>query len=212
MNINALKELNLELLTERQRTAVSMALEGKTQAEIGKTMETSVQNVSSLIKTAIARNARLQANSKKNMDQLKQKISPSLPQNRGTDYSRYKGRDFSVLTPREQEIITLKIDGLTHQQVANKLDIHISSVGVLLQRARQKLDGTYHDGLRLIVNHRQRESRLKNPAREKENRKKTYLKYREKRIADMKKYNKKYYQRHRDEILTRQKEKRLEGK
>lgn len=212
MDINALKGLNLELLTERQRTAVSMVLEGKTQAEIGKTMGTSVQNVSSLIKTAIARNARLQSSSKKGVDQQRQTISSHPLQKRGTDYSRYKGRDFSVLTPREQEIITLKIDGLTHQQVANKLDIHISSVGVLLQRARQKLDGTYHDGLRLIVNHRQRESRLKNPAREKENRKKTYLKYREKRIADMKKYNKKYYQRHRDEILTRQKEKRLEGK
>lgn len=212
MDINALKSLNLELLTDRQRTAVSIALEGKTQAEIAKTMGTSVQNVSSLIKTAIARNARLQSSSKKGVDQQRHKISSHSPQKRGSDYSRYKCSDFSVLTPREREIITLKIDGLTHQQVANKLDIQISSVGVLLQRARQKLDGTYHDGLRLIVNRRQRESRLKNPAREKENRKKTYLRYREKRIADMKEYNKKYYQRHRDEILTRQKEKRLEGK
>lgn len=75
MDINALKSLNLELLTDRQRTAVSMALEGKTQAEIAKTMGTSVQNVSSLIKTAIARNARLQSSSKKGVDQQRHKIS-----------------------------------------------------------------------------------------------------------------------------------------
>lgn len=38
MNTEQLKELNLELLTERQKDAVLMALEGKSQTEIGKLM------------------------------------------------------------------------------------------------------------------------------------------------------------------------------
>ena len=58
MNTEQLKELNLELLTERQKDAVLMALEGKSQTEIGKLMGVTKQNVSALIKKAIERNSR----------------------------------------------------------------------------------------------------------------------------------------------------------
>ena len=61
MNTEQLKELNLELLTERQKDAVLMALEGKSQTEIGKLMGVTKQNVSALIKKAIERNSRRSA-------------------------------------------------------------------------------------------------------------------------------------------------------
>ncbi|MCQ4838072.1 hypothetical protein NE556_23210, partial [[Clostridium] symbiosum] len=78
------------------------------------------------------------------------------------------------------------------------------------QKSRAKLDGTYHDGLRLTINRRRHESVLRDPVCEKENRKRTYRKNRKKRIADMKEYNKKYYQQHREKLLKRQKGKARE--
>lgn len=53
MDIDVLKELNLELLTERQRAVVSMTLDGKTQVEIGKELGCRQATVSRLIQYAI---------------------------------------------------------------------------------------------------------------------------------------------------------------
>ncbi|MCQ4834664.1 LuxR C-terminal-related transcriptional regulator, partial [[Clostridium] symbiosum] len=55
----------------------------------------------------------------------------------------YKDRDLSILSQREKEIMTLKIDGLTYQQIADRLDITSGCVGALIQKSRAKLDGTY---------------------------------------------------------------------
>ena len=288
MDIDVLKELNLELLTERQRAVVSMTLDGKTQVEIGKELGCRQATVSRLIQYAIRRNSRILTSKekplspkktetqKKDENTQKKKInSHSSSTNRynrydygvykdrdlsilsqhekeimtlkidgltyqqiadrlditsgcvgaliqksrakldGTyrynrynryDYGVYKDRDLSILSQREKEIMTLKIDGLTYQQIADRLDITSGCVGALIQKSRAKLDGTYHDGLRLTINRRRHESVLRDPVREKENRKRTYRKNRKKRIADMKEYNKKYYQQHREKLLKRQKE------
>lgn len=132
--------------------------------------------------------------------------SPRATSRRKSRYEGYKDKDLSALSPREKELMTLKIAGLTHQQISDRLDITSGCIGVLLQKARAKLDGTYYDGLRLDINRRRHECILRDPEREKENKKRTYIKNREKIIADMKEYNKKYYQQHREEILKRQKE------
>lgn len=116
-----------------------------------------------------------------------------------------------VLSPREREVISLKVEGLTHRQISDRLGISTNCIGVLLQRARGKLDGTYHDGLRLDINRKRREYVLKNPEKEKESRKKSYRKNREKRIEDMREYNKQYYQKHRIEILHKKKDMRFKS-
>ncbi len=221
MDIDVLKELNLELLTERQRAVVSMTLDGKTQVEIGKELGCRQATVSRLIQYAIRRNSRILTSKekplspkktetqKKDENTQKKKInSHSSSTNRYNryDYGVYKDRDLSILSQHEKEIMTLKIDGLTYQQIADRLDITSGCVGALIQKSRAKLDGTYHDGLRLTINRRRYESVLRDPVREKENRKRTYRKNRKKRIADMKEYNKKYYQQHREKLLKRQKE------
>ena len=103
-----------------------------------------------------------------------------------------------------------KING-SHRQISDRLGISTGCIGVLLQRARGKLDGTYHDGLRLDINRKRREYVLKNPEKEKESRKKSYRKNREKRIEDMREYNKQYYQKHRIEILHKKKEMRFKS-
>lgn len=200
MDINVLKELNLELLTERQRTAVSMALDGKTQTEIGRITGCSPQNISCLIKSAIERNLRIPAS---------MEINSRSPSTGGCDYRAYNDRDLSTLSPREKEILTLKIAGLTYRQISERLGTHINYVCATLRVAREKLDGSYYSGLRLTINRRVYEHRQKHPDKAMESRKKSYLKYREKRIEDIKEYNKNYYRKHREEILKKQKEKRL---
>ena len=211
MNTEQLKELNLELLTERQKDAVLMALEGKSQTEIGKLMGVTKQNVSTLIKKAIERNSRSKTKEcPKHHTEKGRSISPS-PSPMGRNYDDYKVKDFSVLSPREREVISLKVEGLTHRQISDRLGISTGCVGVLLQRARGKLDGTYHDGLRLDINQKRREYVQKNPEKEKESRKKSYRKNREKRIEDMREYNKQYYQKHRIEILHKKKEMRFKS-
>jgi len=214
MNTEQLKELNLELLTERQKDAVLMAMEVKSQTEIGKLMGVTKQNVSALIKKAIERNSHSKTKEcPKHHTGKGRSISPS-PSPRRRNYDNYKIKDFSVLSPREREVISLKVEGLTHRQISDRLGISTGCIGVLLQRARGKLDGTYHDGLRLDINRKRREYVLKNPEKEKESRKKSYRKNREKRIEDMREYNKQYYQKHRIEILHKKKEMRFksEGK
>jgi len=52
---------------------------------------------------------------------------------------------------------------------------------------------------------------LKNPEKEKESREKSYRKNREKRIEDMREYNKQYYRKHRIEILHKKKEMRFKS-
>lgn len=52
MDINALKGFEFRTVYRAAKNCCFNGLKGKTQPEIGKTMGTSVQNVSSLIKTA----------------------------------------------------------------------------------------------------------------------------------------------------------------
>lgn len=208
MDIDTLKELCLERLTEKQKNAVLMVLDGKTQAEIAKITGCSVQNISCLIKAAIERNSRILARGEKRIAPRKKAVRCQTKGRLGRNYGEYKDKDFTSLTPREKEIMTLKIEGLTYQQIADRVGVQSSCVGALLHRARAKLDGTYHDGLRVTINQRAREARKKSPDKVRKNNKMAYLKNREKRIADMREYNKKYYQQHREEILKRQEEKR----
>lgn len=213
MDTKTLKEINLELLTERQKIAVSMALEGKSQTAIGKMMGTSKQNVSVLIKNAMKRNSHIQPKQVNPRSKKKKNGSSYTSSTKGRyNYSDYKNRDFTFLSPREREMILLKIDGLTHRQIADKLCIQTSCVGVLLQRARAKLDGTYHDGLRLTINKGMRDSRQRNPEKTREIRERAYLKNRANLVANMKDYNKQYYREHKEAILKKQKENRLANK
>lgn len=100
-------------------------------------------------------------------------------------------------------MMLLKISGLTYREIANKLGLKSTSgVGVLLQRAKKKMAGTYN---KEEVNSKARARRKKNPEKMKEVNKKQYIKNREKRIEKMRVYNKKYYQEHREEILNKQK-------
>ena len=163
-----IKRVKFRVADRTTKDAVLMALEGKSQTEIGKLMGVTKQNVSALIKKAIERNSRSKTKEcPKHHTGKRRSISPS-PSPRRRNYDDYKIKDFSVLSPREREVISLKVEGLTHRQISDRLGISTNCIGVLLQRARGKLDGTYHDGLRLDINRKRREYVLKNPEKEKE--------------------------------------------
>lgn len=199
MNIESLKKIELDALTERQYIAVKAVIARKSLTEIAKEMNCSKQNVSELIKSAQERYIRIQGKQECASTKIQQ-CSTTIPHNAYEIYANY---DLSVLTPREKEMMLLKISGLSYREIANKLGlISTSGVGVILRRAREKLTGTYN---RDEINKKAQEWRKKNPEKVKEVNKKQYVKNREKRIKDMKQYNKKYYQEHREEILEKQK-------
>ena len=50
-------------------------------------------------------------------------------------------RLFSVLTPREEEVILLRLASLKYREIADRLGISTSSVNTLLTRALRKLQG-----------------------------------------------------------------------
>lgn len=199
MDFKSLKKIDLDVLTDRQRIAVQTILDGKTLTEIAKEMKCSKQNVSALIKSAQDRYIRIQG--KQEHTSIKMKQCPTTI--RHNVYEIYENYDLSELTPREKEMMLLKISGLSYREIANKLGlISTSGVGVILQRAREKLDGTYN---RDEINKKMQEWRKRNPEKVKEVNKKQYIINREKRIKDMKIYNKKYYQEHREQILEKRK-------
>ena len=195
-------------MSQREKEIMTLKIDGLTYQQIADRLDITSGCVGALIQKSLAKLDGTYTQKKDENTQKKKINSHSSSTNRYNkyDYGVYKDRDLSILSQREKEIMTLKIDGLTYQQIADRLDITSGCVGALIQKSRAKLDGTYHDGLRLTINRRRHESVLRDPVREKENRKRTYRKNRKKRIADMKEYNKKYYQQHREKLLKRQKE------
>ncbi|MDB2022185.1 sigma factor-like helix-turn-helix DNA-binding protein [[Clostridium] symbiosum] len=202
------KDRDLSILSQREKEIMTLKIDGLTYQQIADRLDITSGCVGALIQKSLAKLDGTYTQKKDENTQKKKINSHSSSTNRYNkyDYGVYKDRDLSILSQREKEIMTLKIDGLTYQQIADRLDITSGCVGALIQKSRAKLDGTYHDGLRLTINRRRYESVLRDPVREKENRKRTYRKNRKKRIADMKEYNKKYYQQHREKLLKRQKE------
>ncbi|RGY97684.1 hypothetical protein DXA14_26050 [Hungatella hathewayi] len=97
----------------------------------------------------------------------------------------------------------LWLDGFTYREIREKLQV--STVGTLLNRARKKLDGTYEE-TRQQINLRRKEYRKKRHEEDSEIQHK--LKSREQRLSERREYNKRYYQAHREEILSRRKSKK----
>lgn len=49
------------------------------------------------------------------------------------------GRLLSLLTPRETEVLLLRLEGLKYHEIAGELDISLNTVGTLLVRSMRKL-------------------------------------------------------------------------
>ena len=211
---------NLKYLTLKQKKAAILMLEGKSYVEISKILGCSKQNVSQLLKSAGNR-VEIKSSSKqmfipslKRQEKITIKKQESDRRKRESDRKRqeeaqlyrkerYLGKSLSVLTPAESRVFLLWLDGFTYREIREKLQV--STVGTLLNRARKKLDGTYEE-TRQQINLRRKEYRKKRHEEDSEIQHK--LKSREQRLSERREYNKRYYQAHREEILSRRKSKK----
>lgn len=218
---------NLKYLTLRQKKAAILMLEGRSYVEISKILGCSKQNVSQLLKSAGNR-VEIKSSSKqmfipslkrqekitiKKQEEVRRKQestrrkreSARKRQEEAQLYrkERYLGKSLSVLTPAESRVFLLWLDGFTYREIGEKLQVS-AGIGTLLNRARKKLDGTYEE-TRQQINLRRKEYRKRH---EKDSEIQHKLKSREQRLSEMREYNKRYYQAHREEILSRRKSKK----
>ena len=212
---------NLKYLTLRQKKAAILMLEGKSYVEISKILGCSKQNVSQLLKSA-GNQVEIKSSSKqmfipslkkqekitiKKQEEVRRKQESARKRQEETQLyrkERYLGKSLSVLTPAESRVFLLWLDGFTYREIGEKLQVS-AGIGTLLNRARKKLDGTYEE-TRQQINLRRKENRKK--CHEEDSEIQHKLKSREQRLSEMREYNKRYYQAHREEILSRRKSKK----
>ena len=168
-------------LTSRQREVLSLRKQGLSCMEIAKKLQCSKQNVYGIIDSA---NKRMAREIVQHVSENKQNKKKACAQN---NYAMYDDRDFSCLTGMERLCMSCKISGMTYRQISEEKGVSISSVGVLLKRAREKLNGTYDRVAIAEASKKNREKLGKEIVSERN--KKSYLKKREERIKNMKEYN-----------------------
>lgn len=211
---------NLKYLTLMQKKAAILMLEGRSYVEISKILGCSKQNVSQLLKSAGNR-VEIKSSSKqmfipslkrqekitiKKQEEVRRKRESARKRQEEAQLyrkERYLGKSLSVLTPAESRVFLLWLDGFTYREIGEKLQVS-AGIGTLLNRARKKLDGTYEE-TRQQINLRRKEYRKRH---EKDSEIQHKLKSREQRLSEMREYNKRYYQAHREEILSRRKSKK----
>lgn len=211
---------NLKYLTLMQKKAAILMLEGRSYVEISKILGCSKQNVSQLLKSAGNR-VEIKSSSKqmfipslkrqekitiKKQEEVRRKQESTRKRQEEAQLyrkERYLGKSLSVLTPAESRVFLLWLDGFTYREIGEKLQVS-AGIGTLLNRARKKLDGTYEE-TRQQINLRRKEYRKRH---EKDSEIQHKLKSREQRLSEMREYNKRYYQAHREEILSRRKSKK----
>lgn len=211
---------NLKYLTLMQKKAAILMLEGRSYVEISKILGCSKQNVSQLLKSAGNR-VEIKSSSKqmfipslkrqekitiKKQEEVRRKQESARKRQKEAQLyrkERYLGKSLSVLTPAESRVFLLWLDGFTYREIGEKLQVS-AGIGTLLNHARKKLDGTYEE-TRQQINLRRKEYRKRHKEDSEIQHK---LKSREQRLSEMREYNKRYYQAHREEILSRRKSKK----
>ena len=211
---------NLKYLTLKQKKAAILMLEGRSYVEISKILGCSKQNVSQLLKSA-SNQVEIKSSSKqmfipslkrqekitiKKQEEVRRKQESARKRQKEAQLyrkERYLGKSLSVLTPAESRVFLLWLDGFTYREIGEKLQVS-AGIGTLLNRARKKLDGTYEE-TRQQINLRRKEYRKRHKEDSEIQHK---LKSREQRLSEMREYNKRYYQAHREEILSRRKSKK----
>ena len=181
-------------LTDRQLEVLLLRTSGMTITGIAKELGCTKQNVSTVIKSAEKRLISDNKTIKKDKQQAKinqSSIKLNKPRKARNiiDFSSYD-IDVSVLSPTEKNVYHLRCSGKKYIEIAEELDLSMSSVGEHLRRIKSKLLDTHNY-----------------KAKMREKNKYYYNKNRDKRILNMVAYNKKYYLKNKEEILKKRKEK-----
>lgn len=199
------KDYDLSNLTPRQIEVFQLALAGISCSKIAKELGTSKQNISGIIQFAINT---LESAENKTPKTSNARVKHFAKKRNCFDYSQLVTRDLSLLSSREQEVLILAASNKTYGEISEELAISISSVGVLLNRAKLKLTGEYEPKRELAAQkERERKAHMDETKKEKirEYAKEYHKKYYQGNNDKISAYNKEYYQKNRERILAKKK-------
>lgn len=145
-------EKDLSGLTDLERKIMQLKLSGMANKDIASLLEITPVNVGTKLNHARkkldgerAYPRKYYLSSPEKLDEV-QKERPGYIENfytgvPRTDYGIYRGRNMECLSKREEEVMLLAVSGMRNYEIALRLGLSQSVVGLLLQRAAGKLDG-----------------------------------------------------------------------
>ena len=205
-----MNEIDAENLNEKYKEVFILYKKiGMTQKMVGEELGCTPQNISLILNSIKNKEPKTekQKTRKQKTEKRKSKKRTTVSEN----YQQYKSADLSILTDREKEILTMKMEGKTNKEIAERLETSTSSVGSLLCRAKTKLEGkeTYEQRNRELVNARRRTPEH----REKEKKwHRNFMNNHPEFKDHLKAYRRKYYLENRERIIEKVKKRREEKK
>ena len=200
-----MNEIDAENLNEKYKEVFILYKKiGMTQKMVAEELGCTPQNISLILNSIKNKEPKAE---KQNQKSEKAKKRTTALEN----YQQYKSADLSILTDREKEILTMKIEGKTYKEIAEKLGTSVSFVGAMLNRAKTKLDGkeTYEQRNRELINARRRTP----DHREKEKKwHRNFMNNHPEFKEHLKAYRRKYYLENRERIIEKAKKRREEKK
>ena len=208
-----MNEIDAENLNEKYKEVFILYKKiGMTQKMVAEELDCTPQNISLILNSI--KNKEPKAEKQKTRKQKTEKRKSKKRTTASENYQQYKSADLSILTDREKEIITLRMEGKANKQIAEALQITPSSVGATLNRAKTKLEGkeTYQQKNRELINARMREKRRTPEQREKEYKwRRDYINNHPEFKEHLKAYQREYYLRNKERILEKAKKRRNDG-
>lgn len=130
-----MNEIDAENLNEKYKEVFILYKKiGTTQKMVAEELGCTRQNISRILNSIKNKESKAE---KQNQKSEKAKKRTTASEN----YQQYKTADLSILTGREKEILTMKMEGKTYKEIAEKMETSTSSVGAMLNRAKNKLEG-----------------------------------------------------------------------
>lgn len=205
-----MNEIDAENLNEKYKEVFILYKKiGTTQKMVAEELGCTRQNISRILNSI--------KNKESKTEKLKtEKLKTEKPKRTtaSENYQQYKTADLSILTGREKEILTMKMEGKTYKEIAEKMETSTSSVGAMLNRAKNKLEGKetcqqkYQQKNRELINARRRTPEH----REKEKKwHRNFMNNHPEFKEHLKAYEREYYLKNRERILEKAKERRLKN-
>lgn len=203
-----MNEIDAENLNEKYKEVFILYKKiGTTQKMVAEELGCTRQNISLILNSIKNKEPKAE---KQNQKSEKAKKRTTASEN----YQQYKTADLSILTGREKEILTMKMEGKTYKEIAEKMETSTSSVGAMLNRAKNKLEGKetcqqkYQQKNRELINARRRTPEH----REKEKKwHRNFMNNHPEFKEHLKAYKREYYLKNRERILEKAKERRLKN-
>ncbi len=205
-----MNEIDAENLNEKYKEVFILYKKiGTTQKMVAEELGCTRQNISRILNSIKNKESKAEKPKTEKLKTEKPKRTTA-----SENYQQYKTADLSILTGREKEILTMKMEGKTYKEIAEKMETSTSSVGAMLNRAKNKLEGKetcqqkYQQKNRELINARRRTPEH----REKEKKwHRNFMNNHPEFKEHLKAYEREYYLKNRERILEKAKERRLKN-